>query len=128
MDSALDQNFVIALFLVATFAAAVVAGLAGFAFGLVAAAVWLYILTPLATATLIIAFGLIVQGYAVWKLRHAVVWGRIGPLVLGAAWTLEWMILPQMVAAAAAPLARCTAMIGDMQVNRPGSAPAVPSD
>jgi len=85
MDSALDQNFVIALFLVATFAAALVAGLAGFAFGLVAAAVWLYILTPLATATLIIAFGLIVQGYAVWKLRHALVWARIAPLVLGAA-------------------------------------------
>jgi uncharacterized membrane protein YfcA len=85
MDSALDHNLVIALFLVATFAAALVAGLAGFAFGLVAAAVWLYILTPLATATLIIAFGLVVQGYAVWKLRHAVVPARIAPLVLGAA-------------------------------------------
>jgi len=85
MDSALDHTLVIALFLVATFVAALVAGLAGFAFGLVAAAVWLYILTPLATATLIIVFGLIVQGYAVWKLRHALVWTRITPLVLGAA-------------------------------------------
>ena len=51
------------LFLCATFAGALVAGLSGFAFGLVAASVWLYILTPLQTATLIIAFGLIVQGY-----------------------------------------------------------------
>jgi uncharacterized membrane protein YfcA len=62
-----------------------VAGLAGFAFGLVAAAIWLYILTPLQTATLIIWFGLIVQGYAVWKLRHAIQWRRMTPLVIGAA-------------------------------------------
>jgi len=34
------------LVLTATFAAAVVAGLAGFAFGLVGAAVWLHILIP----------------------------------------------------------------------------------
>jgi hypothetical protein len=47
------------LFLVATFVAAVVTGLAGFAFGLIASAVWLHILTPLQTATLIIAFGLV---------------------------------------------------------------------
>ena len=59
------------LFLFATFAGALVAGLSGFAFGLVAASIWLYILTPLQTATLIIAFGLIVQGYSVWKLRRA---------------------------------------------------------
>ena len=57
------------LFLLATFAGALVAGLSGFAFGLVVSAIWLYILTPLQTATLIIAFGLIVQGYSVWKLR-----------------------------------------------------------
>lgn len=62
-------NLELALFLLATFAGAVVAGLSGFAFGLVAASIWLYILTPLQTATLIMAFGLIVQGYAVWKLR-----------------------------------------------------------
>lgn len=73
------------LFLVATFAGALVAGLSGFAFGLVAASIWLYILTPLQTATLIIAFGLIVQGYAVWKLRRALDWTKLWPFVLGAA-------------------------------------------
>src|SRR5436190_1239484 len=73
------------LFLGATFAAALVTGVAGFAFGLVAAAVWLHVLTPLQTATLIIGFGLVVQGYAVWKLRQAIVWRRIVPMVLGAA-------------------------------------------
>src|SRR5262249_43299610 len=52
----------LAIYLTATFAAALVTGVAGFAFGLVAAAVWLHILTPIQTATLIIAFGFVVQG------------------------------------------------------------------
>jgi uncharacterized protein len=73
----------LAIFLLATFAAALVAGLAGFAFGLVAAAVWLHVLTPLQTASLIIAFGLIVQGVAVWKLRHALQWSRLWPFLAG---------------------------------------------
>ncbi len=73
------------LFLSATFLAAVVAGLAGFAFGLVAAAAWLHVLTPVQTASLIVAFGLIVQGVAVWKLRHALQWARLWPFLLGAA-------------------------------------------
>jgi uncharacterized membrane protein YfcA len=73
------------IFLLATFAGAVVAGLSGFAFGLVAASIWLYILSPLQSATLIIAFGLIVQGYSVWKLRHALDWKRLWPFIIGAA-------------------------------------------
>src|SRR5207248_308045 len=82
-DFGLDHVTYFALFLAATFVAALVAGLAGFAFGLVAAAVWLHILTPLQTATLIIAFGLIVQGVAVWKLRHALRWQRLWPFLVG---------------------------------------------
>jgi uncharacterized membrane protein YfcA len=73
------------IFLIATFAGALVAGLSGFAFGLVAASIWLYILTPLQTATLIIAFGLIVQGYSVWKLRRALDWRKLWPFIAGAA-------------------------------------------
>jgi uncharacterized protein len=73
------------IFLIATFAGALVAGLSGFAFGLVVSSIWLYILTPLQTATLIIAFGLIVQGYSVWKLRGALDWKKLGPFILGAA-------------------------------------------
>jgi len=73
------------LYLAATFAAALVTAVAGFAFGLVAAAVWLHILTPLQTTTLIIAFGLVVQGISVWKLRHALSWNRLWPFLLGAA-------------------------------------------
>jgi uncharacterized membrane protein YfcA len=75
----------LAIFLLATFAAALVAGLAGFAFGLVAAAAWLHILTPTETAALIIAFGLIVQGFAVWKLRRALDLRRLWPFLAGGA-------------------------------------------
>jgi uncharacterized membrane protein YfcA len=73
------------IFLIATFAGALVAGLSGFAFGLVAASIWLYILSPLQSATLIVAFGLIVQGYSVWKLRHALDWKKLWPFIAGAA-------------------------------------------
>jgi uncharacterized protein len=78
-------SFEIPLFLFATFGGALVAGLSGFAFGLIAASIWLYILDPVQTATLIIAFGLIVQGYSVWKLRGALDWRKLWPFVLGAA-------------------------------------------
>ena len=78
-------SFSLAIFLFATFAGALVAGLSGFAFGLIAASMWLYVLSPLQTATLIVAFGLIVQGYSVWKLRAAVDWRKLWPFVLGAA-------------------------------------------
>ena len=71
------------LFVGATFAAALVAGVAGFAFGLIAAAVWLHVLTPVQTTTLIVAFGLIVQGYAVWKLRRAIDFNRLLPFLIG---------------------------------------------
>ncbi len=74
----------LAIYLTATFAAALVTGIAGFAFGLVAAAVWLHILTPIQTATLIVAFGLVVQGISLWKLRHALQWPRLWPFLFGA--------------------------------------------
>jgi uncharacterized protein len=77
--------FDLALFMSSAFLAALVAGLAGFAFGLVAAAVWLHVLTPVQTASLIVAFGLIVQSVAVWKLRHALQWTRLWPFLLGGA-------------------------------------------
>jgi uncharacterized membrane protein YfcA len=72
------------LFLLATFAGAFVAGLSGFAFGLVAASLWLYVLTPVQSASLIVGFGLLVQGYSVWKLRAAIDWRRLWPFMVGA--------------------------------------------
>jgi uncharacterized protein len=69
MDGIALQDLV--LFSAATLAASLIAGLAGFAFGLVAAAIWLHVLTPLQTTSLIVAFGLVVQGLSVWRLRRA---------------------------------------------------------
>ena len=87
MGCAMDglQALDLALFSAGTFAAAFVTGLAGFAFGIVAAAVWLHFLAPAQVAPLIVAFALIVQGASVWKLRRAVRFGRIWPFVLGSA-------------------------------------------
>jgi uncharacterized membrane protein YfcA len=85
LDTSLGLNTFTFLFLAGTFLAALVAGLGGFAFGIVAAAIWLYILTPLQTATLIMGLGLVVQGYSVWTLRHALSWSRLAPLLVGTA-------------------------------------------
>jgi uncharacterized membrane protein YfcA len=75
--------FVLAIFLIGTTTASFVTGLAGFAFGLVAAAIWLYALPPIQTATLIVAYGLMVQGYALWNLRHRISVSRLMPLIVG---------------------------------------------
>jgi uncharacterized membrane protein YfcA len=75
----------LSIFLIGSLAAAFITGLAGFAFGLIAAAIWLYALTPEQTTSLIVAYGLLVQGYAVWKLRHTLNATRLVPLVVGSA-------------------------------------------
>ena len=67
-------SFDLFIFILGTFAAAFVTGLAGFAFGLVAAAIWLYALTPIQTTALIVSYGFLVLSYAVWKLRHNLNW------------------------------------------------------
>ncbi len=75
----------VAVFLIGTFAAAFVTGLAGFAFGVVAAGLWLHALTPAQSAALVVAYALLVQGHAVWKLRGAINLRRLLPFVLGSA-------------------------------------------
>jgi uncharacterized protein len=86
MDSIAPQDFV--LFSAATLAASLIAGLAGFAFGLVAAAIWLHVLTPLQTTTLIVAFGLVVQGLSVWRLRRSLRFDACGRSLPGAQWVV----------------------------------------
>jgi uncharacterized protein len=78
-------SFDLMIFLGGTLAAAFVTGLAGFAFGMVAAGIWLYALTPLQVSILIVAYGLLVQGYAVWKLRYSLNLHRLAPFILGSA-------------------------------------------
>ena len=67
----------------AAFAAALVAGVSGFAFAPIAASVWLHLFTPLETATLTIGYNILVNGYGTWRMRHAFDWSRLWPLVLG---------------------------------------------
>jgi len=73
------------VFLAATFAASLTAGLVGFAFGIIAAGPWLHVLAPAQTTALIVAFGLVVQGWSVWKLRAAIRFRRLLPFLLGSA-------------------------------------------
>jgi uncharacterized protein len=75
----------LAIFVAATFLAAFVTGISGFAFGLIAAGIWLHVISPVQTAALIVAFGLLAQGTSVWKLRHALNWSRLWPFLLGGA-------------------------------------------
>src|SRR5437588_5870260 len=85
MGYAMDQfhTLGLALCLAGAFAAAFVTGLAGFAFAIVAAAVWLHFMAPAQATPLIVAFGLIVQGVSVWKLRRAIKWPRLAPFLIG---------------------------------------------
>ena len=78
-------SFEFGMFLVGTFTAALVTGVAGFAFGIIAAAIWLYALTPIQTTALIVSYGLLVQGYGVWKLRHSLEIAKLVPLIAGSA-------------------------------------------
>jgi uncharacterized membrane protein YfcA len=74
---------VVGLYLLATFLGAFTSGLSGFAAGLVVSGIWLHIITPLQTAVLIAAYGIVNQAYGIWKVRHAFRWQRVLPLVLG---------------------------------------------
>ena len=96
----------LAVFLGATFLAAFINGLAGFAFALIAAAVWLHILSPAQSAALIACYGLLIQGLSAWKLRRAISWSLLWPFLLGGLFgiplgvlALGWATPPQMRAA-----------------------------
>jgi uncharacterized membrane protein YfcA len=77
------DSTVVVLFVLSTLIGGVVTGLAGFAFGLVVSGLWLHLITPLEAATLIVAFGLPVQAYGIWRLRHAFNWRHVVPIVIG---------------------------------------------
>ena len=79
------DSTVIGLFLLATFLGGFTSGLTGFAAGLVVSGIWLHIITPLQTAVLIAAYGVVNQSYGIWKVRNALQWRRILPFVIGGA-------------------------------------------
>jgi hypothetical protein len=82
--TAMDGTLV-TLFALATFIGGFVSGFSGFAMGIVVSGIWLHIITPVQTAALIAGYGLLTQGYGILKLRQALNWRHIWPLVLGTA-------------------------------------------
>ncbi len=76
---------VLALYLLTTFFGGLVSGFAGFALGLVVSGVWLHFLTPAQTAILMAGYGIVTQSYGIWKLRHALHWGKVTPYIVGGA-------------------------------------------
>jgi uncharacterized membrane protein YfcA len=52
---------------------------------MVAAGIWLHVLTPVETSMLIAAYVPLIQGYAVWKLRHSIEFDRLKFLIFGTA-------------------------------------------
>ena len=81
MSSAVPLELLV--FVSACFTGALVAGVAGFAFGLIASAIWLHAIAPAQSAALIAAFAIIIQGASLWKLRHAVQVSRLVPFFAG---------------------------------------------
>jgi len=77
------DGWILTLFVLAALAGGFVSGFSGFAMGLVVSGVWLHIITPIQTATLIAGYGLLTQGYGILKLRQALDWQKIWPLSLG---------------------------------------------
>ena len=79
------DGMVLGLFLLAAFIGGLASGFAGFAMGFVVSGIWLHIITPIQTTTLIVGYGLWTQGYGVWKLRHALNWRSVAPFIIGGA-------------------------------------------
>jgi uncharacterized membrane protein YfcA len=77
------DGIVLGFFLFAAFVGGFASGLAGFAMGFVVSGIWLHILTPVQTTALIVGYGLLTQGYGVWKLRQALAWKSIAPFIVG---------------------------------------------
>lgn len=79
------DGMILGVFLLATFLGGLVSGLSGFAMGILLSSIWLHILTPIQTATLIVGYGLWTQSYAIWKLRRELSWRNVAPFVIGGA-------------------------------------------
>ena len=67
----------------ASFVAAIASGLAGFAFALIASAVYLHLRLPVDATPLILAASLLAQGFSILGVRDAVDWRRLAPFLIG---------------------------------------------
>jgi uncharacterized membrane protein YfcA len=76
------DGIVLGLFLLAAFLGGFASGLAGFAMGFIVSGIWLHLITPIQTTTLIVGYGLWTQGYGVWKLRRSLCWRNVAPFII----------------------------------------------
>jgi len=53
--------------------------------GFIVSGIWLHLITPIQTTTLVVGYGLWTQGYGVWKLRHSLSWQNLAPFIIGGA-------------------------------------------
>jgi uncharacterized membrane protein YfcA len=79
----MDVTVELSVFLAGTFVAACISGMAGFGYALIASAIWLHALPPILSAPLTVAYGLLVQVYAFWKLRGSFNYPRLMPFIVG---------------------------------------------
>ena len=79
------DGVVLGFFLLGAFLGAVTTGVAGFAMGLVVSGIWLHILPPVQTVALMVSYSVLLQGYSIWKMRHALSWRRVAPFIVGGA-------------------------------------------
>lgn len=73
------------LFLGAIFVGGMTSGFAEFAMGLVVSGICLHILPPMENAALIVGYSVVTQSYGIWRLRQALSWRRVLPLIIGGA-------------------------------------------
>jgi uncharacterized protein len=64
------------------FLGGVAAGGAGFAFGIVASAIWLHAISPVHATMLVVSGGLIIQIGTIWPLRHSMNLRRLAPFLI----------------------------------------------
>ena len=77
------DGIVLGLFLAAAFMGGFASGVAGFAMGFLVSGIWLHVITPVQTTSLIVGYALITQGYGDWKLRRVIRWRDVAPFVIG---------------------------------------------
>ena len=84
LESAFMDTLALGLFLVASFFGGMSTGLVGFAMGLVVSGIWLHIITPLQTATLIARYSVVTQGYKPLEIAPCAGTGRrVAPFLIG---------------------------------------------
>lgn len=83
----------IAVVMLGGFLGGMASGAAGFAYGVVATSIWLHVISPIHAALLVVSGGLVNQFGLVWTMRRKLVFGRLWPFLIGAAFGVPLGVL-----------------------------------